>query len=172
MLQKIKRKKIPKKQNAFSGSYLCFSAVYAVEENAEELKHRRRHHKEMEDRVHILYMLALARNAIDDGADCVGNAARDEVDKSCNSDAFYQKFEGKDHAPAKGNVKNKREFFEALKVDGVEDDAKYCNSPDYTEKHPAHRRVLLAYCHKRIGGVGSRDQNEYGAVVEYLHNLF
>lgn len=119
------------------------------------------HDKTMPDRV-------IEGNAIIDvkeDAEGVGEPAYGHHDERAQGDVGDGRLNGDEHDPAHGNVHGCRNAVKASCEKSLEAAAYAGDAPLHAEKRPAPAR-RVAHGHQQEGGVGARDKQVDGAVIE------
>lgn len=135
------------------------------------MEHTARNDKYMEYGMHIS-VDALSCDAVKHRADGITYSARKQKPKSVCADSGYRRFARQDYAPTERKVAYNRKHVILFKVDSIKRYSERRNAPDYSEHRPPEGGVRAPQRAERYWGVGSRYQNENGAMVYYLHNLF
>lgn len=148
---------------------ITFIRLYDVEENTNKLHHGAREDEDMEDRMHVAMLLA---DAVENSADRVGNAAKQEPEEPGEGDRFNGSLGGEQNAPAHSNVAAHGEFGVFFEVDRGKDGRQCRAAPNDAENDPSPSGGNGTDRGKEDGSVRSRDQEVNGAVIQHLKYLF
>ena len=145
------------------------SILNDVEKYAEKLQERSYANEDVEDGVHISFLLS---ESVDHGADGVGDTARQKQNDSPKINTLDRLFPRKNDAPAKTYIADHRKDLEPLNAQGVRQYSEGGNAPDHAENDPTRNGINGAYSRKRDRRVGARNKQEDRAMVDNAEDLF
>ena len=122
----------------------------------------------MKYRVHPLFRLA---QAVEHGADGVGNASQKQQHKAGNREHLYGLLCKGNNGPAHADIADHGEDTVLFQVDGRQYRGQHRQRPLKAEEAPAQGRVQRTEGGQQHRGVGAADEEVNGAVVDDLHDL-
>ena len=147
---------------------MLFFELNCVQQHGEELENTAQHHKNVEHRVHPFFSAA---DAVEYRTDGVGDAAQQEKQEA-GQGQHLQGLTGKGNdSPPKADIADHGNDIVFLQVNGSEGGSKSCHCPLEDEQAPAKCRIPGAESGQYDDGVGPRNEEIDGAVVNDLHHF-
>ena len=119
-----------------------------------------------------MHPLPALAQSVQNGADRVGNAAQQQKQKTREGQRLHRLLRKEDDRPAHADIADHGKDPVFLQVNGRQGRGQRYHAPLKAEQHPGKDRVLRTDGGQQNHGVGSRDEEINGAVVDHLHHLF